>query len=202
MTAASAGPYTWARLVADFGRVRAAVRRMEAGATSASDERTTPEAAADGLPEAVALVQALRKSLGVVEADLVRALGRSAGKHSGELADGRAYEVTRGGDRTEWRHEEWKHDVRREVVADLRRRYIVDTEGAPDLTEVCLVDAGTGESMTIAAALHTAMTLAQEVHRAGPPKSTALKPLGLYAGDYSTTTPGPWRMTTTEEKTQ
>jgi hypothetical protein len=122
---------------------------------------------ADALAMAVAAVQDLRSRLSDVEAVLAKELGQKVGKGFVDyLPDGRQYEVTRGGDRTAWNHDDWKRDVRRKVT----ERF---TKGPDGDVVVAVVNQETGETQPLA-------TILQEA-------------LGLWAGDYSTTTPGPWR---------
>jgi len=152
----------------------------------------------DDLPDVLAIIQDMRRSLGELEAILVARFGKTYGNVSGELADGRRFEMYRTKDRKEWDHDGWKRDARREVAEKLAERY-VDPETASDdgtYPDVVLIDTETGEAVELKRVLQETMLAIQEVHGAAPPKTTALKKYGLYGADYSTSTPGVWRFST------
>ena len=139
------------------------------------------------LIDTIALIQSLRRRLGVAEAYLAREIGRmtaETGGAVGSTSDGRQYEVLKGAVRKAWDHEGWQAAVRR-VVA----------EQAPQQ----VIDASTGEVIDIQTLVMQAMTRAQAVHGSSAPKVTALKALALDAGDYCETSPGPYavKVTTT-----
>jgi hypothetical protein len=157
-------------------------------------DNMTPEA----LAEDVAFLQDVRRKLGEVERDLTIALGRKMGKGTGTLADGRMFTVARAADRKEWDHDDWKRDVRRQIV-----------DGMGTKNRLVLVDVTTGEDspQSLEEMLYDAIAQAQEVHGSTAPRSRALKELDLYASDYCTSTPSGWRFTavkphdtTTEKK--
>lgn len=158
---------------------------------SLEDARDASEALAPDLQaDALALVQTLRQRLALLESDLGATLGKAAGKHTGYLSDGRQFTFTRTADRKEWDHEGWKRDARRNVVA-------LALEGLPAEDGVLqVIHDATGEVMPvrIASVLQTALATIQETHGSTSPRSTNLKALGLYVGDYCTSTPGPWRL--------
>lgn len=149
--------------------------------------------------ESLAAVHDAIRDLRTLEADLAAELGGRIGKGKGDLPDGRQYDLTRSTDRKEWDHAEWKRDARRVLTDQLTDRFLTVTEGE------ALIDTMTGEEVTLGRVLQEAMAAIQDVQGSSPPKSTALKPLGLYASDYCTSTPGGWRFnaiaptTTTEE---
>jgi hypothetical protein len=159
-------------------------------------EAMTPEE----LAEDVAFLQDVRRKLGEVERDLTIALGKKMGKGTGSLADGRMFTVARSSDRKEWNHDDWKRDVRRQIVNGMGTR-----------NRLVLVDVTTGEDspQSVEELLYDAIAQAQEVHGAQAPKSKALKALDLFASDYCTSIPSGWRFTavaphdtTTEKETQ
>lgn len=185
---AKRGPVFLARLV----RIATTLGHIEKADPDRDAELLTDQELADS----AALIQDVRRRLADVELALVGAIGKRHGnKTVGNLSDGRQFTVSRSGDRTSWDHEDWKRDVRRVIVGGLPAAVVVDTD--------------TGEERPLAKVLQEVLAKAQEVHGSTGPRTTQLKALGLYAGDYSTTTPGPWRMsvvapteqtTTTEEK--
>lgn len=126
----------------------------------------------------VAAIQDVRKALGQTEAYLVREVGRDgAAPAEGRLPDGRAYVLRKGATRKAWDHEEWRKDVRRQVLSGVGE----------------VVDPSTGESVDVAGLL----AAVQQVHGAGAPKVVALKGLGLDPGDYCETFSGPWGLQVT-----
>lgn len=139
------------------------------------------------LADAVALVQDLKYRLGLVERDLAVTLGQREGKIVGALSDGRQFKLERSSDRKEWQHDDWKRDVRRAVTQQHSALEVIDP--------------ATGETWPMAPWLQVRLAEVQEVHGAQAPKSTALKPLGLYASDYCTSTPGGWRFTAVKPTT-
>jgi hypothetical protein len=169
-----------ARLASALGALTAATEAAEVDPTEAAEALET-----QALADAIAILQDLRSRLVKVEADLSTALGRREGKLVGSLSDGRQFKLERSSDRKEWDHDDWKRDVRRAITHEVTAAYgsaptVIDDEGE-------IVD------LPLAHIIQTAVTAAQGVHGAQAPKSTALKALGLYATDYCTSTPGPWR---------
>lgn len=145
-------------------------------------ERLTDDLDYGALAETVAWLQGMKARLGVAEAYVARELGRMDGVPEViELPDGRTAQVNKGKDRKEWRHDDWKHDVRAEVA-------VRASEAHPD----GLVDAATGEPMDVVAFAMPLLAQVQAVHGSAAPKVTALKPLGLSADDYCTSSPGPY----------
>lgn len=144
-------------------------------------ERLTDDLDYGSLAETVAWLQGMKARLGVAEAYVARELGRMDGTPEViELPDGRTAQVNKGKDRKEWRHDDWKRDVRVAVVADL--------------PVIATVDPSTGEFQVDATGqvVLEAIAKAQAVHGSAAPKVTALKPLGLAADDYCTSSPGPY----------
>jgi hypothetical protein len=118
----------------------------------------------------------MKARLGQAEAYVARELGRmDAVPEVIELPDGRTAQVNKGRDRKEWRHDDWKRDVRLAVLK------------AHDVGEH-LVDVVTGEPVDVL----DLFAKVQAVHGSAAPKVTALKPLGLAADDYCTSSPGPY----------
>lgn len=138
----------------------------------------------DELLAALAAVHDALPRLRDMERDLAIALGRRQGSIQGNLADGRQFTLKRTQDRKAWDHEEWKRDARRAIVNDLTKPGDTIYEG---------VVTADGEVVPLGPVLHTAIALAQEVHGSTAPRSTALKRLGLYAGDYCESSPGGWK---------
>lgn len=187
-----------ARQVAAQDRLGHAMTQMAMAQHEFSDDLAT---AMDGheddleygvLAETVAWLQDMRRDLGVAEAYVARQLGRMVGCPDViDLADGRRAEVLKGKDRKEWRHDDWKRDVRVAVLSQA------------NVSDAGLVDVQTGETVDASALL----AAVQAVHGSAAPKVTALKPLGLSADDYCTTGPGPYAVrisapaaTTTEQE--
>lgn len=176
----------------DAGMVAAMADLADATARLEKFQDTTGTWGTGAQADLVALIQDLKARLGLVEAQAVMTLGKSAGAIQGNLSDGRQFTLKRAADRTAWDHEEWKRDARRAIVqAHAGSRLVIDTD--------------TGEEAPLARVLQEAITEAQEVHGSTAPRSTSLKRLGLYANDYCTSTPGGWRFnalkpTTTEDK--
>lgn len=144
-------------------------------------EQFTDDLDFGAMGETVAWLQAIKARLGTSEAFVAREMGRQDGcPEIVELPDGRTAEVLKGKDRKEWRHDDWKRDVRVAVVADL--------------PVIATVDPSTGEFQvdTTGQVVLEAIAKAQAVHGSAAPKSTALKPLGLAADDYCTSGPGPY----------
>lgn len=126
--------------------------------------------------ELVGWLQDARRRLAVVEAYVAREMIKDPGcPDKIELPDGRIAEVLRGATRKAWDHSAWQHDVRAAVLTQQG----VD----PDAT---IVDAATGEAVP----MHGILSAVQGVHSSAGPKTTALKALGLSAGDYCETLPG------------
>lgn len=135
-----------------------------------------------------ALATVQRQRLQGLENDLATALGQHAGRHIGTLADGSRYEVARSADRKAWDHDDWKRDVRREVVAQVAGPLAGGTLQHTNL------ETGEVTETTLGRILQEALTLAQNVHGSQAPKSAALRTLGLTTSDYCDSTPGPWRV--------
>jgi hypothetical protein len=131
----------------------------------------------------VAALQDLRRQLAVAEAyvslECGRALNRREIDKAGQLPDGRPYEVRRGKERKAWNYDEWQAAARAAVLRD-------QLGAADSLPEV--VNTETGESVD----LFAIASAVQAVHGAGPPRTTALKGLGLDPADYCEQVPGPW----------
>jgi hypothetical protein len=122
--------------------------------------------------ELVDWLQAAKRRLAVVEAYVARELIKDPGTPDKiELPDGRIAEVLRGATRKAWDHSAWQGDVRKAVLGD----------GSAEL-----VDPATGEPVNV----HDLLAAVQAVHSSAGPKATALKALGLSAGDYCETLPG------------
>lgn len=139
----------------------------------------------DELLAALAAVHDALPRLRDMERDLAVALGQRQGSIQGNLADGRQFTLKRTQDRKAWDHEEWKRDARRAIV-----RHTTDEMGS---TIQVLTEDGEVQEFDLARLLHLAVTEAQEVHGSTAPRSTALKRLGLYAGDYCESSPGGWK---------
>lgn len=137
---------------------------------------------------AIALVKDLRQRLSAVEADLSTTLGKAEGQMAGNLPDGRQFTLKRTADRTQWNHDDWKRDVRRAITAQVEDRFLIDEDGVYGR----VIDTSTGETVTLGRVIQEALIVSQNVHGSAEPKSTALKPLGLYKGDYCTSSPGGW----------
>ena len=138
-------------------------------------------------PVHVAAIQSAIAALRDLERDLAIGLGKNLGAAQGELPDGRLFTLKRAQDRKEWDHEEWKRDARRAIVAK--------TEVVP------AINPDTGEVIDLAPILFRVIAEAQEVHGSTAPRSTSLKALGLYAGDYCTSSPGGWTFRATPKPT-
>lgn len=136
------------------------------------------------LVDTVALIRDERRKLAVAESFLERAAGQAAAVHSakrtGELSDGRPYEILRGADRKAWDHQQWQGDVRRAIVG------MVAGDG------LVVVNPESGEETPLAQTVQVAVEQAQAVHSANAPKVTALKRLGLAPDDYCESIPGPY----------
>lgn len=165
------------------GSLGSAVRALE-GLTE--DPTRAAEGLATGdLADAIALLQDLRLQLSLVERDLIAVAGKREGKVVGSLSDGRQFTLERATDRKEWDHEDWKRDVRRALTEEVVAAYgsvptVIDEEG-----EIW--------DLPLAQIVQTALAKSQEVHGSTAPRSRALKSLGLYAGDYATSSPNGWR---------
>lgn len=136
---------------------------------------------AQDLVDAIALLQDVKVRLTAVERDLITTAGHRQGKVIGSLSDGRQFTLERASDRKEWDHDDWKRDVRRSLV---------ERHAHPDAV---IVNQETGEETALRVFLHGILAEAQEVHGSTAPRSRALKSLGLYAGDYATSSPNGWR---------
>jgi hypothetical protein len=135
----------------------------------------------DVLADTVAWIQDQRRLLGEAEAYVARELGRMDGTPEIiELADGRRAEVMKGKDRKEWRHDDWKRDVRAAVIEQA------------NLSGHLIVSEATGDTVEPEPLIQGLLAAVQAVHGSAAPKVTALKPLGLSADDYCTTGPGPY----------
>jgi hypothetical protein len=132
------------------------------------------------LVDTVAMIQDLKRALGVAEAFISREVGyitqaEAQQEASGHTSDGRPYEVKRGSNRKTWEHDAWKADVRTAVLR---------TRGLPPE----LADPVTGDLVN----LYEILNDVQQVHGSTAPKVTALKRLGLDVGDYCETSAGPF----------
>lgn len=147
------------------------------------------------LAETVAWLQAMKARLGVAEAYVARELGRMDGTPEViELPDGRTAQVNKGKDRKEWRHDDWKRDVREAVLEQVTATW----SDAPEV----LTEDGEVATLPLAQIVSTAMANVQAVHGSAAPKVTALKPLGLSADDYCTSSPGPYSVRISTPTTQ
>lgn len=148
-------------------------------------ERLTDDLDYGPLAETVAWLQAMKARLGVAEAFVARELGRMDGVPEViELPDGRTAQVNKGKDRKEWRHDDWKRDVREAVLEQVTAAW----SEAPEI----LTEDGEVATLPLGQIVTTAMANVQAVHGSAAPKVTALKPLGLAADDYCTSSPGPY----------
>lgn len=170
------------RFVDALVRLDAAVADLEAVQDHSAELEPIPQAGA------IALVKDLRQRLGQVESGLAETLGKAEGQMAGYLADGRQFTLKRTQDRKEWNHEDWKRDARRVIAAQVEDRFLIDEDGVYGR----VIDTTTGETVTLGRVLQEAMLAIQNVHGSAEPKSTALKPLGLFKGDYCTSSPGGW----------
>ncbi len=171
-------------LLTSLKSLAAAVEDLEKDPTLAAEGMTTQQ-----LADASAAVIDARKRLGNVERDLVTVAGRREGKVTLDLSDGRQAKLERSADRKEWQHDDWQRDVRRVVVGAL-----LESQGLPKRVVIVNPETGEEQEHDLAVMLHQVVMAAQVVHGSQAPKSTMLKPLGLYATDYCTSTPGGWRM--------
>lgn len=144
-----------------------------------------------GLVDTVALIQDLKRALGVAEAYVAREAGYLAQEFStakaGQTSDGRPYEIMRGNVRKAWDHAGWQADVRREIVAD------ATLDGT-----LLAVSQVTGADHDLRQIVSEAVTRAQAIHGSAAPKVTALKALGVDPGDYCESTPGPYTVKITQ----
>jgi len=135
----------------------------------------------------VALVQDLRRRLGLIESYVSREAGTVAVEldlqRKGALPDGRVWELRRGARRTLWDHEDWKRDVRAKITDQV----LDETVGTSWLT-----NAETGELVDLAPVIQVALDRGQAAHSSNPPKVTALKALDLDPKDYCEQAPGLW----------
>lgn len=136
----------------------------------------------DAMAATVALVQDLKRRLGLIESYVAREAGLAAvevGKaREGYLADGRQWTLKRGNERKAWDHDGWK--------AAARAAIIKGHDLPPDL-----VDPSTGEEVN----LYTLLAEVQEVHGSTAPRVGQLKALAIDPKDYCEQTPGPWGFT-------
>lgn len=172
---------------------QAALRALDRAITKARAELAK---VAERTPAHVAAVQDAIARLRDLERDVAIDLGKNLGAAQGELPDGRLFTLKRAADRTAWDHDEWKRDARRVIAKDLSDRF-TDTDSG----DLAVLDQATGEVVTLGRVLQEAMTAIENVHGSAAPKSTALKPLGLYASDYCTSTPGGWTFRATPKPT-
>lgn len=156
--------------------VTGALDALDKTVATTVDTWLTDQLAYGHCAELVGWLQDTKRRLAVVEAYVAREMIKDPGcPDKITLPDGRQAEVLRGATRKAWDHGAWQHDVRAAVL--------VQQGVDPDST---IVDAGTGEAVPI----HGILSAVQGVHGAQAPKSTALKALGLAAGDYCETLPG------------
>lgn len=178
-TPAAEAAYQFGR---DLHRLASGIAAME----QSMDEFTAPIVAAEDWPTLAthaAIMATLKARLGSLENTVATVLGKGKGRHVGTLADGSRYTVERSADRKAWSHDDWKRDVRREVTTLTTINYVPT-----------VVNTATGEEESLASLVQKALAMAQEVHGSQAPKSKALTGLGLFASDYSDSTPGPWRV--------
>lgn len=166
------GAMAWVSAVFAAGDLNEACRKLE---------RQTPEGArcqieggmAHNVVALVAMLQDIRRSLAETEAYLAREIGRDEmAPREGVLPDGRRFVVKRGADRKAWSHDDWKRDVRQQIMSGVR----------------AVVDVDTGEPVE----LGDLLAAVQDVSSSAPPKVTALKRLGLDPDSYCETYPGPF----------
>jgi hypothetical protein len=167
-------------LVDALGDLATAVEAVEEWRDASADLEPVNQA------DAIALVKDLRQRLGAVEQDLAATLGKAEGPIQGNLSDGRQFTLKRTQDRKEWDHDGWKRDARRAVTAK-----VLADHGLPSVAEL-VDDQGEVTEVALGRVIQEAMTELQNVHGSAEPKSTALKPLGLFKGDYCTSSPGGW----------
>lgn len=110
---------------------------------------------------------------------------------SGDLSDGRHYEVKRAAKRTAWDHDAWKRAARAKVTETTRERFVPTVQDA-------LVDGVTGEPVTVGHVVQTAMTALQEFHGSTAPRVGTMRQYDLDPGDYCETSPGGWTVTITD----
>lgn len=122
----------------------------------------------------LARVTHARKLLHQLEASFERHIGEHGPYGDTELEGVGYLSVHRRKGRKQWRHDDWKRDVRRAV---LDRR---------DVAGESLVNPETGEEVNV----YELIADAQDVHGATAPKLTALKALGLDGDDYCYTESG------------
>lgn len=168
----------------------AAVENLEKDPTKAASGMEGQD-----LVDAVALLQDLRTRLTMVERDLVTVAGRGMGRVVGSLSDGRQFTLERATDRKEWDHDDWKRDVRRIIATAVAEPY-----GGNNVVAM-VGDDGEVFDLPLTGIIIEAITQAQEVHGSTAPRSRALKTLGLYAGDYSTSSPAGWRFSAVKPTT-
>lgn len=139
----------------------------------------TEHVKAQDLVDTVAMIQDLKRTLGIAESFVARELGyltqaEAQQAKTGLTSDGRPYEIKRGSIRKAWDHDGWKAQVRRAVIV------AADAGGA--------VNPSTGEEVD----LYGLLASAQEVHGSTAPKVKALKALGVDPDDYCESSPGPY----------
>lgn len=100
---------------------------------------------------------------------------------SGTMADGRTFQVLRGKDRKGWDHEAWQRDARHAVI----RESVPESLGVIDMNTGDMVETARHLAQRVSAGV-------QAVHGSGPPRTTALKRLGIDPDEYAETTPGAW----------
>lgn len=141
----------------------------------------TEHVKAQDLVDTVAMIQDLKRTLGIAEAYVSRELGyltqvEAQQAKAGHTSDGRPYEIKRGSIRKAWDHEGWQGMVRRAVVQG-------STAHADDV-----VNAATGEAVD----LYGMLAKVQSVHGSTAPKVKSLKALGIAPDDYCESSPGPY----------
>jgi hypothetical protein len=141
-----------------------------------------------GLVDTVALIQDMKRALGVAEAYVSREVGylvqEQTSAKTGETSDGRHYEVMRGNERKAWDHQGWQRDLRAAIIEG--------SNVSPNL-----VDPATGEQVSLVGM----MTLAEEAHGSTAPKTTILKRWKVDPDDYCESVPGPYSVKITQTTT-
>jgi hypothetical protein len=157
--------------------VTTAVQVLADGTDALLEACTDPQAT--DMAELLLDVQLARIALQNVERDIEAACAKAMTGEQALTPTLRA-ERSRATDRKAWSHDEWKRDVRRQVIRKhgLLGATIVSADGEE-------LDKG---------ALHTLLADLQNVHGAAAPKTTALRELGLDSRDYCESTPGAWHV--------
>lgn len=139
----------------------------------------------------IAWCQTQRRALTELERTVTLYAGQNLRvPRSGTMRDGRTFQVLKGKDRKSWDHDAWQRDARHAVIR----------EAIPEGLEV--VDTTTGEALETARHLAQRVTAAvQAVHGSSPPRTTALRRLGIDPDEYAETSAGAWTVTFTDPTT-